>query len=308
MSHTDTLQLEVHPICLGGNIFGWTIDEQESFAVLDAYADAGGNFVDTADVYSVWVDGHSGGESETIIGRWLSARGNRADMVVATKVGQLDGVGAQSIEAAVDASLRRLGTDYIDLYYTHVDDPEIPLEETLGALDALVRGGKVRQIGASGYTAARLSEALEISDREGLTRYAALQPQYILIERGNYENGLLEVCEREELACIPFFGLARGFLTGKYRPGADVDTKRGDFAWTEGFDDRSLAVLEALDDVSVKHGTTVAAVALAWLLAQPTVRAPIASARTVAQLRELLPAAELHLDSADLERLTEVSA
>ncbi|HZL55237.1 MAG TPA: aldo/keto reductase, partial [Solirubrobacteraceae bacterium] len=269
---------DAYPLCLGGNIFGWTIGEEESFAVLDAYAAAGGNLLDTADVYSVWADGNSGGESEAILGSWMASRGNRDEMIVATKVGNLTGVSAEEIREGAEASLRRLQTDRIDLYYTHKDGESVPLEQTLGALDSLVRDGKVRELGASGYGAARLAEALAVSDREGLSRYEVIQPQYNLLERDAYEGELQDLCEREGIACLPFFSLARGFLTGKYRPGQEADTLRGGFAWSGEWDARTLGLLETLDAVAAEHGTTDAAVALAWLRAQPTVAAPIASA------------------------------
>ena len=299
---------EVFPLCLGGNIFGWTASQEESFTVLDAYAAAGGNFIDTSDVYSVWAEGNSGGESETIIGNWMSSRRNRDSVIIATKFGQLGGVSAGAVHKAAEDSLRRLQVDHIDLYYAHIDDPEVPLEDTLGALDALRKAGKVREIAASGYTAERLAEALAVSDREGFARYRALQPHYNLLERDAYEGELQDLCEREGLACIPFFSLARGFLTGKYRPGQEADTKRGNFAWTDEWDDRSRALIGALDDVAAEHGVKVGAVALAWLRAQPTVLAPIASARTAAQLEEILPMATLELDADDLARLTDAGA
>lgn len=299
---------DAYPLCLGGNIFGWTIGEEESFAVLDAYAAAGGNLIDTADVYSVWADGNSGGESESIIGSWMASRGNRDEIIVATKVGALTGVSADEVRAGAEDSLRRLQTDRIDLYYTHKDDEAVPLEETLGALDALVREGKVRELGASGYSAARLGEALAVSDRESLSRYQVIQPHYNLLERDAYEGELQDLCEREGLACLPFFSLARGFLTGKYRPGEEADTLRGGFAWGGEWDARTTALLEALDAVAADHGTTDAAVALAWLHAQPTVAAPIASARTAEQLSQLVPMAALELDAGELERLTRAGA
>jgi aryl-alcohol dehydrogenase-like predicted oxidoreductase len=307
MTAKDPVLSKVSPLCLGGNVFGWTMDEAESFAVLDAYAGSGGNFIDTADAYSVWVPGHTGGDSEQVIGSWLKSRGNRDQVILATKFGQLLGVRADNVRAAAEASLRRLQTDYIDLYYAHVDDAEVPLDETLGALDELVKEGKVRAIGASGYSAARLAEALAVSASEGFPRYAALQPLYNLMERGDYEGALQELCVREDIACLPFFSLARGFLTGKYRPGVTAETKRGGFAWTGEWDDRSRAVLAALDAVAAAHGTAVAAVALAWLGAQPGVLAPIASARTPEQLRDLMPALDLELTADEVRQLTDAS-
>jgi aryl-alcohol dehydrogenase-like predicted oxidoreductase len=298
--------LDVFPLCLGGNVFGWTADEQTSFAVLDAYAAAGGNFVDTADSYAAWVPGNEGGESETIIGRWMADRGNRDELVIATKVGRkpdLKDLRTETIRKGVEESLRRLQTDRIDLYYAHADDdPSIPLEETLGAFDELVRAGKVRHVAASNYGAPRLAEALDISRREGLAGYVAFQPAYNLVER-EYEDGLQALCAENDVACVPYFGLAMGFLTGKYRPGGpDVDSPRAGGA-TKYLDERGVAVLEALDDVAAAHGTSPAAVALAWLREQPTVVAPIASARTTEQLAELLPMADLALERQEVERL-----
>ena len=303
--------LDVFPMCLGGNVFSWTSDETESFEVLDAYVAGGGNFVDTADVYSVWLEGHTGGESEEIIGRWHTARGNRDAIVIATKVGMKPdrvGLSAATIRAAAEESLRRLQTDCIDLYYAHEDDPATPLEETLGAFAELVRDGKVRAVGASNYSAARLAEAIAVSERDGLARYVALQPRYNLMDRADFEDGLQAVCEQAGIAVVPYFGLAQGFLTGKYRSaGTAVDSPRAESA-AAYLDDRGQAVLAALDDVAAAHGTSVAAVALAWLRAQPTVAAPVASARTPAQLAELMPSASLELGAAEVERLTNASA
>lgn len=311
MARIGSTSLDVFPLCLGGNVFGWTCDENESFAVLDAYADAGGNFVDTADVYSAWAPGNSGGESEKILGRWMAARGNRARVVVATKVGKLaglTGLSARTIRAAAEGSLRRLGTDVIDLYYAHADDPGTPLEETLGAFDALVREGKVRAVGASNYAAPRLAEALETSRRLGLARYEALQPHYNLVQRGEYEGDLASLCVREGLSCFPYYALASGFLAGKYRPGAKVESVRAGGA-AKYLDARGLRVLAVLDSVAASRGATVPAVALAWLLAAgPAVAAPIASARTPAQLAELLPAVSLSLSADEARLLEEASA
>jgi aryl-alcohol dehydrogenase-like predicted oxidoreductase len=302
--------LDVFPLCLGGNVFGWTADERQSFDVLDAYAAAGGNFVDTADAYSAWVPGHTGGESETIIGRWMAARKNRARMIVATKVGRhpsLSGLRAATIRSAAEASLRRLGTDYIDLYFAHADDPQTPLEETLQAFDGLVKEGKVRYAAASNYTASRLAEALAVARREGLVRYAAVQPHYNLVHRQEYEGALRELCAREQLSAVPYFALASGFLTGKYRPGAAVESPRA--PWVSAYlDERGERVLRALGQVAAAHGTTRAAVALAWLLADETIAAPIASARTPQQLADLLPAAELRLSPAEVAHLAASSA
>jgi aryl-alcohol dehydrogenase (NADP+) len=297
--------LDVFPLCLGGNVFGWTANEQQSFAVLDAYAAAGGNFVDTADVYSAWVPGHAGGESETIIGRWMATRGARAQMIVATKVGMrsdLKGLAPKTIRTAADGSLRRLGVDCIDLYFAHVDDPGTPLEESLGAFDALVREGKVRYIGASNYSAPRLAEALETSRRAGFAPYVAVQPHYNLVHRGDYEGALSDLCRRESVGCVPYFGLAKGFLTGKYRPGVTVDSPRAAAARAY-LTERGLRLLGVLDDIAAAHRVPVAAVSLAWLRAQTAVVAPIASARTVEQLADLLPVANLVLSQEEVRRL-----
>ncbi|MFD7940175.1 aldo/keto reductase [Streptomyces sp. NPDC059755] len=303
--------LEVFPLSLGGNVFGWTADETASFAVLDAYAAAGGNFVDTADSYTAWIDGNSGGESETIIGRWVRARGNRDDVVIATKVSQhpeFPGLSADNIKAAADASLRRLGTDHIDLYYTHFDKPEVPVEEIVGALDELVRAGKVRHIAASNITPERLQESLEFSDREGLARYVALQPHYNLVSRDTYEGGLQDLAARFGLAAVPYFALAAGFLTGKYRPGTTVQSARAAGAAKHLDTERGRNVLTALDEIARAHDTAIPTVALAWLAAQPTVAAPIASARTVEQLPALLGVAQLELTAEEITRLTRASA
>ncbi|MDF3302309.1 aldo/keto reductase [Streptomyces tropicalis] len=303
--------LEVFPLALGGNVFGWTADEAQSFAVLDAYTAAGGNFVDTADAYSAWAEGNRGGESETILGRWLGKRGNRSDVVIATKVSQhpeFRGLNAATIKAAADASLTRLGTDYIDLYYTHFDQPDVPVEEIIGALDELVRAGKVRHIAASNISAERLRASLEFSEKEGLARYVALQPHYNLVSRDTYEGGLQDLAERSGLAAVPYYALASGFLTGKYRPGAEVDSARAQGAAAHLATERGQKVLTALDEVARAHGAPVATVALAWLAARPTVTAPIASARTVEQLPALLGVADLELTPEELARLTEASA
>ncbi|MEV5987406.1 aldo/keto reductase [Streptomyces sp. NPDC052051] len=303
--------LEVFPLSLGGNVFGWTADEAQSFAVLDAYTAAGGNFIDTADMYSAWADGNRGGESETVIGDWTKARGNRSDVVIATKVGRHPahmGLAADTIKAAADASLRRLGTDYIDLYYTHFDEPETPVEEIIGALDDLVKAGKVRAIGASNISAARLQESLDFSDREGLARYVALQPQYNLVSRETYEGELSDIASRAGLAAVPYYSLASGFLTGKYRPGTTVDSPRAEGAGRHLETERGRRVLAALDEVAQERGAQVATVALAWLAARPTVVAPIASARTVEQLPALLAVRDLTLTDQEQKLLTEASA
>ncbi|GAA4117594.1 MULTISPECIES: aldo/keto reductase [Streptomyces] len=303
--------LSVFPLALGGNVFGWTADQAQSFAVLDAYLAGGGNFVDTADGYSKWAPGNSGGESETIIGKWLATRGNRADVVVATKVGshpQYEGLAAGTIKAAAEESLRRLGTDYIDLYYTHFDDTSVPVEEIVTALDELVREGKVRALGASNISPARLQESLDFADREGLAKYAALQPHYNLVSRGTYEGALQDTASHAGLAAVPYYALASGFLTGKYRPGQSVDSPRAGGAGKHLDTERGRKVLAALDRIAQERDAEIATVALAWLAARPTVAAPIASARTVEQLPALLAVADLELTDAQLSELTAASA
>ena len=310
MTRLGRSDLDVFPLCLGGNVFGWTADERQSFAVLDAYVQAGGNFVDSSDSYSAFAPGNVGGESEAILGKWLAARGNRASVVIATKVGRKPdrkGLSQANIRVAVEESLERLQTDYIDLYYAHADDPDTPLEETLATFDELIRDGKVRYIAASNYSAPRLEQALETSDRNGLARYVALQPHYSLIERDHYEGSLEDLCQREGLSCVPYWALARGFLTGKYRPGTTVDSPRAGQA-SAYLDDRGIRVLEALDLVAEAHATTVAAVALAWVRAQPTVAAPLASARNTQQLAQILPAAALELSPGEVGDLSDAAA
>ncbi len=299
------------PLCLGGNVFGWTADERASFEVLDAYVAAGGNFVDTADSYMAAAPGNSGGESETVIGRWLARRGHSDDVLVATKVSRWErhpGLSAKSITEGAEDSLRRLGVEAIDLYYAHYDDPETPQEETLAAFDSLVRAGKVRHIAASNHTPERLESALRISEREGLARYVALQPHYNLMERAEFETRLAPVVARHELAVFPYYGLAKGFLTGKYRdPGQGSDTERRAAGARAYDDERGRRVLAALDDVAAQQGISVAAAALAWLAAQPGITAPIASARDLDQLPALLAAAETTLSREQLDALSAAS-
>ena len=311
MARLGRSELDVFGLCLGGNVFGWTADESQSFEVLDAYAATGGNFIDSSDSYSAFALGNRGGESETVLGNWFASRGNRADIVLATKVGRKpdrQGLTRANIRTAVAESLERLQTEYIDLYYAHADDPDTPLEDTLRAFDELVNEGKVKFIAASNYSAPRLAHALEISDREGLARYVALQPHYSLVERHQYEGELAELCVREGLACVPYWALARGFLTGKYRPGVHVDSPRAGAAAKYLEDERAVAVLEALDRIAAARETTVPAVALAWVRAQPAVIAPIASARNPQQLGEILPGATLELSKDELRELSDVSA
>lgn len=304
--------LDIFPLALGGNVFGWTSDEATSFAVLDAFENSGGNFVDTADVYSAWVPGHTGGESETIIGNWVTARKNRDRVIIATKVAshaEAPGASRASIEKGVDASLRRLQTDYIDLYYIHFDDTKTPLEETIAALDDLVKAGKVRAIAASNFTADRLAAALRISDETGAAKFVALQPHYNLVYRQEYEGALEAVVAEHNLSTIPYSSLASGFLTGKYRDeNAAADSSPRAAGARKYLDDRGRAVLTALDEIAAERGTDVGAVALAWLRLQPTVVAPLASARTVDQLPSLLTGATLELSFDEVQKLTTVSA
>lgn len=288
-------ELQVHPLCLGGNVFGWTANAAQSQEVLSAYESAGGNFIDTADMYSRWHTGNVGGESETIIGDWMKTRGNRSEMVIATKVAKLatrPGLSSANIAAAAEDSLRRLGTDYIDIYYAHHDDEEVPLEESLAAFNELVTAGKVRYLAASNYSAARLEEALKISRDLGMSEYLLLQPNYNAIVRNEYEGDLMTVAVKEDIPVLPYFSLAAGFLTGKYQPGVDVDSVRaGDMP--DYKNDRGWAILNALTEIAKQENTSIAAVALGWLRAQPGVVTPIASARTTEQLAEILPVVEL---------------
>ena len=318
-SHTDptdtspsatigSSDLRVFPLSLGGNVFGWTADEATSFDVLDAFTAGGGNFIDTADGYSAWVPGNTGGDSERIIGRWTAARGNRDDLVIATKVSQhpdFRGLAPDNIRAAADASLERLQTDHIDLYYAHFDDASVPLADTVGALSELVDAGKVRYIAISNYSPERIDEWFAVTERDGLHAAVALQPQYNLVERG-FETGLRERAERFGLGVVPYYALASGFLTGKYREGSSVDSPRAGTA--AGYlDARGTAVLEALDAISAAHGASVTSTALAWLRQQDTVVAPIASARNVDQLGDLLASATLELTSDELAALDAAS-
>ncbi len=290
-------------LVLGGNVFGWTLSGAEAFRVLDRFAEAGGTLIDTADVYSSWVPGHQGGESEMLIGEWLR-RGGKCG--VATKAGYNDGLSARTIEAACDASLRRLGVERIDLYYAHKDDPDTPLEETLGAFDRLVKAGKVNAIGASNYSAERLAEALAVSEAGGLARYTVLQPEYNLIRRDRYEGALQQLCVARGIGVLPYFGLASGFLTGKYRSKADLGKSVRGGRMDAYLDERGLAMLAALDQVAAEAGATPAQVALAWLAAQPGVTAPIASATTLDQLEELLGVMRLELSPARIQMLSDL--
>ena len=305
--------ISLAPLAFGGNVFGWTIDEPTSLALLDRFVDAGLNLIDTADVYARWAPGNAGGESETIIGKWLKQSGKRGRVVIATKVGSdmsdgEKGLSQAYILRAAERSLKRLQTDVIDVYQSHIDDTDTPLEETLSAYDTLIRQGKVRAVGASNYSAARLAEALKVSDARGLPRYECLQPEYNLMERGGFEKELAPLCQRERVGVIPYFGLARGFLTGKYRSEADLAKSPRGGGVKKYMDDRGRRVLAALDDVARRHNATPAQVSLAWLMSRPAVTAPIASATSVAQLDELIGATRLELDAASIEQMDAASA
>jgi aryl-alcohol dehydrogenase-like predicted oxidoreductase len=305
--------LRVAPLCLGGNVFGWTAGEAASFAVLDALIAAGLNFIDTADIYSVWVPGHHGGESETVIGRWLKRSGRRQDVVIATKVGMTmapdrKGLSAKYIATSIEDSLRRLQTDYVDLYFSHCDDATVPLDETLGAYEKLIAQGKVRTIGASNYAAARLAAALEVSRKNALPRYEVLQPHYNLYVRSDYESELEPLCLKQDIGVVSYFALASGFLSGKYRTAADaVKSERGEGIVAKYLNERGLRILAALDDVGRRYGATPASVALAWQIARPSITAPIASATSVDQLRELIAATQLEMDQAAIQQLDSAS-
>jgi len=301
LANTD---LTVYPLCLGGNVFGYSAGKESSEAVLSFYADNGGNFIDTADMYSQWAPGHIGGESETIIGDWMKKRGNREQMIIATKVGKLDtkpGLSPSNIISACEDSLKRLGSDYIDIYYSHQDDLDTPIEQSLGAYDSLIKEGKVRYIAASNFTPERLQESLDISKKLKLASYVACQDQYNLMDR-DYETSLRDTVEKNGLSEIPFYGLARGFLTGKYRPGASVESVRASGVGNSYANERGWKMLEKLDQIANEHSISVSAVALAWLRQQKTVSAPIASATKLEQIKEIMPI--LHLDDAELELLT----
>ena len=311
MSIPGSSGIEVFPLNLGGNTFGWTSDAATSHQVLDAFVEAGGNLVDTADGYSSWVPGNSGGESETIIGAWLAARGNRDRVVVATKVSQhpqFSGLSAANVAAAADASLARLGTDRIDLYYAHYDDASVPLEETAGAFDALVRAGKVRAIGVSNYSADRIGEWFAVARRNGFTLPVAVQPHYNLVNRAGYERDIAPVAAAENLAVLPYYGLASGFLTGKYRTTEDLASGPRGGGAKQYLTGSGLSVVKVLSDIADAHGVAPAAVALAWLRTRPQVAAPIASARTVEQLPALIASATLDLAADELAALDDVSA
>ena len=301
LANTD---LTIYPLCLGGNVFGYSADKDSSEAVLSFYADNGGNFIDTADMYSQWAPGHIGGESERVIGEWMKKRGNRSQMIIATKVGKLDtkpGLSPSNIISACEDSLKRLGSDYIDIYYSHQDDLDTPIEQSLGAYDSLIKAGKVRYIAASNFTPERLQESLDISKELNLSSYIASQDQYNLMER-DYENSLMPTLKSNGLSQIPFYGLARGFLTGKYRKGKTVESIRANGVNTSYANDRGWAMIDKLDQIAKEKNISVAAVALAWLRAQETVSAPIASATKLEQIKEIMPIVELSSD--ELQTLT----
>jgi len=305
--------IEVAPLAFGGNVFGWTVDEPTGFKLLDAFVDAGFNLIDTADVYPKWAPGCQGGESETLIGKWLARSGRRNEVIIATKVGSemapdRKGLAKDYILRSAEESLRRLRTDHIDLYQSHRDDPETPLEETLEAYQQLIREGKVRAIGASNYSAERLRQALEVSEKNGLPRYESLQPEYSLSERAGYEAELEPLCREKNLGVITYFSLASGFLTGKYRSEDDVAKSAREKYVKKYLNERGFRILEALGDVAKQLNSTSARVAIAWLIARPGVTAPIASATSLEQLNDLVEAARLKLDEAAMERLDQASA
>jgi aryl-alcohol dehydrogenase-like predicted oxidoreductase len=305
--------LQVAPLALGGNVFGWTANEETSFKILDAFVDAGFNLIDTADTYSRWVPGHVGGESETVIGKWLQQSGKRNKVVIATKVGMDMGDGKKGLAKdyilkEVEDSLKRLQTDHIDLYQSHQDDPATPLEETLEAYAQLVKQGKVRVIGASNYKVGRLDEAVEISKEKAFPAYQCLQPHYNLYDREDFEKNLEPYCSENRIGVIPYFSLAAGFLTGKYRTEADFSKSPRGGSMKKYFTDRGFRILKALDEVAADHETTPTSVALAWLIAQPSITAPIASATSVKQFEALAEGAKLILDEAFIEKLNEASA
>ncbi|MGC8548806.1 MAG: aldo/keto reductase [Acidobacteriaceae bacterium] len=308
---TSTLQVPV--LCLGGNVYGWTLSEADSFRQLDRAVESGLNFVDTADVYSRWAPGHKGGESESILGKWFTQSGKRSQVILATKVGMDMGDGKQGLKAAyiqqaVEDSLRRLQTDYIDLYQSHKDDEATPLEETLTAYSKLIQAGKVRHIGASNYSGKRLAEAIEISRKHNLPEYVSLQPHYNLVHREEFEADLLPVVQKYNLGVIPYFALAAGFLTGKYRTSADAEGKARGGMVGKYINEHGLAVLDALDAIARRHNSTPAAVALAWLIALPGITSPIASATSESQFQTLVAATQLKLDAASIELLNRASA
>jgi aryl-alcohol dehydrogenase-like predicted oxidoreductase len=304
--------LEIAPLVFGGNVFGWTADEQTSFQLLDAFVEAGFNCIDTSNSYSSWVPGNKGGESETIIGNWLKQRGGREQIIIATKVGTVlegkGGLGKDYIRQQVEASLKRLQTDYIDLYQSHYDDPETPIEETLEAYSKLIQEGKVRAIGASNFSGERLEQALKASEQNNLARYESFQPEYNLYDRETYEKEIEPICTRYGLGVINYSALASGFLTGKYRSEADLGQSPRGYGVKGYLNERGFRILQALDEVAEQYHTSPASVSLAWLMARPSITAPIASATKTEQLQDLIKAAELKLDQATIEKLDKASA
>lgn len=308
----NNTNLEITPINLGGNVFGWTLDEKESFALLDAFVAKGGNFIDTADMYSYWVDGKEGGQSETILGKWMASRKNRKDIIIATKVGGATGLHPKDtskayILAAAEKSLERLQTDYIDLYYTHFDDEKTPVKETLEAYDILIKSGKVKYIAASNISPDRLEESFAVASEFNLPTYVALQPHYNLVERTGYEKDYAVIAKKYNLSVFPYWSLASGFLTGKYRTEEDLNKSVRGGSAKAYLNEKGLAVLAALDKAAAKHETSVATISLAWLLAQPQIAAPLASATNETQLQTLFDAASITLDKEDLEHLDAAS-
>ena len=306
-------ELQVAPLAFGGNVFGWTIDESTSHKILDAFVGAGFNLIDTADSYSNWVPGNQGGESETIIGNWLKKHGGRENIIIATKLGselspEQKGLSKKYILESIEGSLKRLQTDYVDLYQSHYDDPETPQEETLEAYAQLIKEGKVRAIGASNFTPERLASALQISEKHGLPRYECLQPEYNLYDRAGYEKELEPLCVEKKVGVISYFALAKGFLSGKYRSEADLTKSVRGGAVKHYLNERGFRILQALDEVAKQHNTDAASIALAWLIARSSITAPIASATSLEQLNSLVKAAQLNLSAADIEELTKASS
>ena len=310
LGHTG---MKVSPLMLGGNVFGWTADEATSFAIMDTFVGAGGNFIDTADVYSAWVPGHTGGESETVIGHWFKRSGKRSQIVLASKVGYTmapdkKGLSAAYIERAAEDSLRRLQTDYIDIYFSHADDASVGMDETLRAYQRLIEQGKVRVIGVSNFTKERVSEAVTTAKRHGLPVYQVIQPQYNLCERADFETNLEPLCQEHGLGVVTYYALASGFLTGKYRDEKDLSNRPRRYNVKKYLNDRGFRILAALDAVAKLHSATLAQGALAWIMARKSVTAPIASATSVEQINELCGSMSLQLTSADIEQLNRASA
>jgi len=305
--------LQVSPLCFGGNVFGWTVDKKQSFTLLDAFIDAGFNFIDTADTYSWWVPGNKGGESETIIGKWMAERKNRDQIILSTKTGSQNNerpanVSKEFIISSIEGSLRRLKTDYIDLYQTHFDDENTPVEETLAAYDQLVKEGKVRVIGTSNMSPERIRESLKVSETEGFPKYQTLQPLYNLMERESYEKELMGIVKANNMGVLSYYSLASGFLTGKYRSKDDLNKSQRGGGVKKYLDEKGIRVLEALDKISEKHDTTQASISLAWLMARPTITSPIVSATSLKQMESIIKAPQLKLDREDMDLLNEVSA